>query len=237
MDGTQHGRRGRKSAGFSLVELLVVISIIAMLASMLIPVIGIVRDQARSTKCRSNLRQMQMANIDYVGNWGDYVPAFFNVNAGSSTYTNQLIQNTEFIQNCTDGKVTDGTIANYPASLLCPLSKPDPTNAYSQYSLSYGYNQQYVVWPYQAAYDVGPKLATGRPTQLIAFVDALDWCMSNWWVLGNAYWASGTALPEGVYSYQATAFRHQKRANVVYMDGHVGSGTYSDLNVYKSWSP
>jgi len=47
----------RKKEGFTLVELLVVIAIIALLMSMLIPVIGKVKSQAKDVVCQSNLRQ------------------------------------------------------------------------------------------------------------------------------------------------------------------------------------
>jgi prepilin-type N-terminal cleavage/methylation domain-containing protein/prepilin-type processing-associated H-X9-DG protein len=43
---------------FTLIELLTVIAIIGILAAILIPVVGRVRESARSSNCRSNLRQI-----------------------------------------------------------------------------------------------------------------------------------------------------------------------------------
>lgn len=47
--------------GFTLVELLVVIGVIAVLVSLLLPTMGRVREHARSLQCLSNLRQVGMA--------------------------------------------------------------------------------------------------------------------------------------------------------------------------------
>jgi prepilin-type N-terminal cleavage/methylation domain-containing protein len=59
--------------GFTLVELLVVIGIIALLISILLPSLSAAREQGKSVQCLSNLRQLSQAAVMYAGRFNSYV--------------------------------------------------------------------------------------------------------------------------------------------------------------------
>ncbi|HET6387375.1 MAG TPA: prepilin-type N-terminal cleavage/methylation domain-containing protein [Armatimonadota bacterium] len=71
------GANSRKQ-GFTLIEILVVITIISILAAILLPVFSAVRARARSASCISNLRQIGAALSIYQQDYDGFYPFAIN---------------------------------------------------------------------------------------------------------------------------------------------------------------
>jgi len=81
LKNTQHPQRDRARmprgeicAAFTLIELLVVIAIIAILAALLLPALTKAKQSAKKANCMSNMHQIGLATLIYVGDNQDWLP-------------------------------------------------------------------------------------------------------------------------------------------------------------------
>jgi prepilin-type N-terminal cleavage/methylation domain-containing protein/prepilin-type processing-associated H-X9-DG protein len=125
---------------FTLVELLVVIAIIGILAALLLPVVSMIRDQARTVECASNQRQIGLAIMAYaVDNRGEMVAYSASTNGvADSRNWNDLLTDYAELQLATTSsngqnldKLNAATTASRRSVVRCPLYRPDLNYLYT----------------------------------------------------------------------------------------------------------
>ena len=125
----------KKSKGFTLVELLVVISIIALLISILVPALSKARKQAKKVLCKSNLRQWGIMVNEYAPDYNGYLPRadypvaggrnLWDISAKLLTYSGEYLDSTGQWQNClsTDYGIIDEEFRYCPAAWVDSLEE------------------------------------------------------------------------------------------------------------------
>ncbi len=113
--------------GFTLVELLVVIGIIALLIAMLMPALTRARQAANSAACQNQLRQMGLATANYAGdNQGYLFPSYYaaNANIGATARSVHAILESYLGNNAqrtvwTCPSAIPGTTTQFPQTYAC----------------------------------------------------------------------------------------------------------------------
>jgi len=131
--------------GFTLVEMLVVITIIGMLMSMLLPAVQASVEQARRIKCLTNTRELSKAVLAYE-NYYERFPGYTNDVSGNQVswvvmILPQLDREPEW-EDWSDGSTPNNQDIKYMSNMICESDPPDSTEgAHNSYVINAGYYQ------------------------------------------------------------------------------------------------
>ena len=117
----KHKVRGtrQQAEGFTLVELLVVISILALLISILLPSLSAARDNAKRVVCLTHQQTLSRAFLQYALNFKDRLPGVDGTTLGVKWYV--LIDS--YLDKRIPAKMQDYKRELMPDALFCPLGK------------------------------------------------------------------------------------------------------------------
>jgi prepilin-type N-terminal cleavage/methylation domain-containing protein/prepilin-type processing-associated H-X9-DG protein len=219
----------KQRTAFTLVELLVVISIISLLMGILMPVLGRTRQQGQSAVCLSNLRQMVITAMMYAGRNNDYFPmAYITEKKGSLhksiawDFTNVDDSGKKYVE---PGLLWQGEMAKKIQQ--CPSFKGE-ANWMSDPYTGYNYNTSYI----GGSCAIKDGVVLSGTVIMSAGADDVR-KPENCAIFGDGQWKDGTnkfmrsPLPgphdEGFSGNWAgtQGYRHLGRTNVAYCDGRV----------------
>ena len=208
---------------FTLVELLLTITIIALLTAIMVPSLAKARQQGRSTVCAGNLHQLGLATNMYLDEHNDAfwpykwdTPGSTNWWFGSETGGPHVGQTDRLLDR--NQSILATYIENVHDTFLCPgfpYNRPSYYPKFRDRSTSYGYNVHLAPG---GAFSAQRRDRIARPDEVFVFADGVhfDFYADRLNEPPYIYYAPNTNIRTG-YGH----FRHNGLANVLYLDRHV----------------
>ncbi|MBN2640028.1 MAG: prepilin-type N-terminal cleavage/methylation domain-containing protein [Victivallales bacterium] len=210
----------RSAINFTMVELLIVMAIIAILASMLLPTIQQARMKGFLASCTSNMRQLSLAVAMYSNDHDGWLP---NCNGGNSNWVERIALAGGSAAGWNYGWKSGASPATKKL-FLCPVG-----NNEAYYGVNYSYNKR--VGYYHSSYGY-PAVAYCAPRRIdqvrspgnrLLIIDGKD----------KTY--SITAIDSNISQVD---FRHSSGTNILWFDGHVSMCKYYEVKSFnKEWKP
>ena len=232
-----------RRTGFTLIELLTVIAIIGILAAIIIPTVGKVRESAKSAACKSNLRQIGLAVTIYANERGFYPPSRAKSGGPSGEPAGQLWP--EFLRpylNAKDSATASSSQGTRSTVGVCPSRSITPPAANEENRATYSAHPNLMpdendIVPANPMKRLIRNGYLKRPTHIILMVDgaqqAHGGAFNNFY--GNAEAQSTSTTGANAEDPIATdgdsdpatrgyiRYRHSgDSVNAVFADGHVG---------------
>jgi prepilin-type processing-associated H-X9-DG protein/prepilin-type N-terminal cleavage/methylation domain-containing protein len=217
--------------GFTLVELLVVIGIIALLIALLLPALSRARGLAQSAACLNNLRQLQTCWLMYANDHDGTLPPNLSVYDLS---TGEPIPGLDLrLTWCAGNARTDVNTANIERGYLfaynrstaiyhCPADKARVAGANVRHTRSYNMSQSVTgisfssVLPYLPTFQRLTQIRNPEPANLFVFIDVHEDQIADS-LFGIP--VPGSPL-DGIW-FDLPANRHNDGCNLSFADGHV----------------
>jgi prepilin-type N-terminal cleavage/methylation domain-containing protein/prepilin-type processing-associated H-X9-DG protein len=215
----------RQRAGFTLVELMVVIGILVVLLSLLLPTLSRVRESVKQASCMSNLRQLGVATMAYLVDSDGYFP---RPAGGGATNEDWVYWETSRISTKQQGRLVKYLGAGWETAIRCPSDSvgQHPAGGDGRYAYSYTINESmaHSTGVARPAGQMGTLLLrqVKKPGEKILFIDESGETVDDGCWAPQNYASDGRNLLSNRHDRQkeTSTDPNAGRGNVTYADGH-----------------